>query len=213
MEDDALAARAARLGCATLVDAVGRVHGHRAHIPAMSSPDPLRPLFGPVATISFLPFREDLAGTVRDFKHYFYGALGQRPAAGQVLVLSSGGYPEVSHGGGTKLARADSAGLAGVLADGRLRDFDQLREYSFATWCTGEAVRWGGDTIMPHAYGVAVEVCGVCVNPGDYIHMDSAGGVVIPPASLHHVLAIAKDISAEEAEAARTIRFENEPAG
>ncbi|MCI3246523.1 MULTISPECIES: RraA family protein [Streptomyces] len=213
MEDDALAARAARLGCATLVDAVGRVHGHRAHIPAMSSPDPLRPLFGPAATISYLPFRDDLAGTVRDFKHYFYGALEQEPAVGQVLVLSSGGHPEVSHGGGTKLARADGAGLAGVLADGRLRDFDQLRGYSFATWCTGEAVRWGGDTVMPFAYGVAVEVCGVCVKPGDYVHMDSAGGVVIPSASLHRVFAIAEDIAAEEAEAAGDIRSENAQPG
>lgn len=209
MQDEALAARAARLGCATLVDAVGRVHSHRAHIPAMSSPDPLRPLFGPAATISYLPFREDLAGTGRDFKHYFYGALGQRPAAGQVLVLSSGGYPDVSHGGGTKLARAHGAGLAGVLADGRLRDFGELREYGFATWCTGEAVRWGGDTVMPYAFGEAVEVRGVCVSPGDYIHMDSAGGVVIPSASLHRVLAIAEDIAAEEAEAASNIRAEN----
>ncbi|MGY6026361.1 hypothetical protein [Streptomyces spinosirectus] len=148
MEDDALAARDARLGCATLVDAVGRVHGHRAHLPAMSSPDPLHPLFGPAATISYLPFRDDLAGTVRDFKHYFYRALGQKPAAGQVLVLFSGGRPEVSHGGGTKPARADSA-----------------------------------------------------------------GGVVIPSASLHRVLAIAEDISAEEAEAARVIRFESAQPG
>jgi regulator of RNase E activity RraA len=213
MEDDALAARAARLGCATLVDAVGRVHGHRAHIPVMSSPDPLRPLSDPRPPSPTCPFRDDLAGTVRDFKHYFYGALGQEPAAGQVLVLSSGGHPEVSHGGGTKLARADGAGLAGVLADGRLRDFDQLRGYSFATWCTGEAVRWGGDTIMPVAYGVAVEICGVCVNPGDYVHMDSAGGVVIPSASLHRVFAIAEDISVEEAEAAGVIRGENAQPG
>ncbi|WP_327592678.1 RraA family protein [Streptomyces chartreusis] len=210
MQHNALAARARRLGCATLVDAVGRVHGHRAHIPAMSSPDPLRSLFGPAATISYVPYREDLAGAGRDFKHYFYGALGQGPAADQVLVLSSGGHPDVSHGGGTKLARAHSAGLAGILADGRLRDFDQLRAYSFATWCTGEAVRWGGDTVMPHAYGVAVEVGGVCVSPGDYVHMDSAGGVVIPSASLHRVLDIAEDIAAEEAEAARIISAESQ---
>ena len=208
MEDDAPAARAARLGCATLVDAVGQVHGHRAHIPAMSSPDPLRPLFGPAATISYLPYREDLGTAGHNFDHYFYGALGEGPAAGQVLVISSGGYPDVSHGGGTKLARADSAGLAGVLADGRLRDFGQLRDYGFATWCTGEAVRWGGDTVMPHAFGVAVEISGVCVAPGDYVYMDSAGGVVVPSASLDHVLALAEDIWAEEADAAIGIRAE-----
>lgn len=208
MEDNTLAARAARLGCATLVDAMGRVHGHRVHIPAMSSPDPLRPLFGRAATISYLPYREALPGTGLNFSHYFYGALGEQPAADQVLVISSGGYPDVSHGGGTKLSRADSAGVAGVLADGRLRDFDQLRGYGFATWCTGEAVRWGGDTIMPYTFGIPVEIRGVCVSPGDYIYMDSAGGVVIPPASVQEVFAIAGDISAEEDAAAENIRTE-----
>ncbi|MGW0084288.1 RraA family protein [Streptomyces sp. NPDC003393] len=211
MKNSSLAMRAARLGCATLVDAMGRVYSHRAHIPAMASPDPLRPLFGRAATISFLPYREDLTETGHDFKYYFYGALGEGAAAEHVLVLSSGGYSDVSHGGGTKLARADSIGLAGVLADGRLRDFDQLRDYGFATWCTGEAVRWGGDTVMPHTFGVAVEISGVCVNPGDYVYMDSAGGVVIPPASLRQVLAVAEDIVAEEAAAARDIRAENKP--
>ncbi|WP_405669796.1 MULTISPECIES: RraA family protein [unclassified Streptomyces] len=209
MEDETLAAKTARLGCATLVDAVGRVHGHRVHIPSMVSADPSRTLFGRAATISFMPYREDLVEPGRDFGYFFYGALGGRaPAPGQVLVLSSGGYPDVSHGGGTKLSRADSHGLAGVLADGRLRDFDQLRGYSFATWCRGEAVRWGGDTVMPHAFGIAVEISGVCVNPGDYVYMDRAGGVVIPSASLHRVLDIAEEVTAEEAAAAKNIKAE-----
>src|SRR3546814_2596319 len=77
--------------------------------------------------------------------------------AGKVLVLSSGGYPDASLGGGTKLSRLEHQGLAGVLADGRLRDFDELREHPFSTWCRGEATRWGGDTVMPFAANVAVE--------------------------------------------------------
>ncbi|MCX4419258.1 hypothetical protein [Streptomyces mirabilis] len=126
---------------------------------------------------------------------------------GQVLVLSSGGYPDVSHGGGTKLSRGDGHG-AGVLADGRLRDFDQLRGYSFATWCRGEAVPRGGDAVMSHDFGITVEISGVCVNPGDYVYMDNAGGVVIPSASLHRVTDIAEEVTAEEAVAAKSIRVE-----
>ncbi|MER7742518.1 RraA family protein [Streptomyces sp. NPDC096538] len=208
MEDEALAAKFARLGCATLVDAVGRIHSHPAHIPSMTSPSPDRPLFGPAATISFMPYREDLNGPGLDFGHFYHEALKSTPLPGQVLVLSSGGYPEVSHGGGTKLSRADGSGIAGVLVDGRLRDFDQLREYSFSTWCRGEAVRWGGDTVMPYAWGVAVEVAGVCVAPGDYVYMDSAGGVVIPSASLHQVVVVAEEVAVEEAAAERGIRDE-----
>ncbi|MFD1276176.1 hypothetical protein ACFQ51_44340 [Streptomyces kaempferi] len=113
MQNETLAAKAGRLGCANLVDAVGRVHGHRAHIPSMMSPDPSRTLFGRAATMAFMPFREDLAKPERDFRHFFYGAVqGRQPALDQVLVLSSGGYPDVSHAGGTKLSRADAHGLA-----------------------------------------------------------------------------------------------------
>ena len=113
-----------------------------------------------------------------------------------MLVLSSGGYPDVSHGGGTKLSRLHNHGLAGVLADGRLRDFDELARYGFATWCTGEATRWGGDTVTPCAANTVVEVGEVTVMPGDCA--DRAGAVVIPPASLPDVLAEARRLEDED---------------
>ncbi len=42
-------------------------------------------------------------------------------------------------GGGTKLLRLQENGCAGVLTDGRLRDFDELARYEFAAYCSGEA--------------------------------------------------------------------------
>jgi hypothetical protein len=55
------------VSCASLVDAMARLHGHRAHLLPLISPDPTRPLFGPAATITFLPARgsqrlDDLSG-------------------------------------------------------------------------------------------------------------------------------------------------------
>ncbi|MGY1433769.1 RraA family protein [Streptomyces reniochalinae] len=208
--DDDFAARAKNLGCAALVDALGRIHSHRAHILALTSPDPTRPLFGPAVTLAYMPCRDDLQQTGRGFADLFYEAVGQTPA-GRVLVMSSGGYPDASHGGGTKLSRVANHGLAGVLAGGRLRDFQQLGEHGFATWCRGEATRWGGDTVMPYAANVAVEVEGVCVVPGDYVFADSAGAAVIPAGSLPRVLDEAARVDAEDTEAAAQIRSENLP--
>jgi regulator of RNase E activity RraA len=204
------AAQAEKLGCATLVDAMGRVHGHRAHILALTSPDPTRVLFGPAVTISYVPYRDDLSRGEGAFGEVFYQAIGRSPA-GRVLVLSSGGYPEASHGGGTKLSRVARQGLAGVLADGRLRDFGELRGLGFAAWCRGEATHWGGDTAMPYAANVTVEVAGVCVTPGDYVYADAAGAVVIPQASLDRVLEVARTVEAEESEAMAQIRDERLP--
>ncbi|WP_218002748.1 RraA family protein [Nocardia brevicatena] len=190
-----------------MVDAMGRVHRHRAHILALKSPEPRRTMFGPAATIAFMPYRDDVPQANLGFGELFYEALGQQPI-GQVLVLSSGGYPDVSHGGGTKLGRVEYHRLAGVLADGRLRDFEQLRSYDFATWCRGEATRWGGDTVMPYAANIAVEIDGVTVTPGDLVYADVAGAVVIPADSLSRVLDEADTVEREDVEAAARIRDE-----
>lgn len=186
-----------RVACASLVDAMGRVHGHRAHILGLVSPSPRR-LFGPAATVAYLPHRDDLPQAELGFGSLFHQALGESPA-GTVLVLSSGGYPDASHGGATKLSRLHHSGAAGVLADGRLRDFEQLDGYGFATWCRGEATRAGGDAVMPFAANVAVEIGGVCVVPGDYIYADASGAVVIPQASVERVFDEAIRVEAEDA--------------
>jgi regulator of RNase E activity RraA len=195
-----------RVAGASLVDAMGRVHSHRAHILSLVSPAPRR-LFGPIATIAYLPYRDDLPQTELGFGALFHQAVGGSPA-GTVLVLSSGGYPDASHGGGTKLSRLQNTGAAGVLADGRLRDFDQLSDYAFVTWCRGEATRWGGDTVIPFAANVAVEIGGVCVTPGDYLYADASGAVVIPRASLPRVIDEALTVEAEDARSLEQIATE-----
>lgn len=190
-------ARALALGCAPLVDAMGRLHSHRAHLPALASPAPDRVLCGPAVTVQYLPTRDDLPGADRGFGAVFAEALEGAPE-GAVLVLGSGGYPDVSHAGGVKLTRVARHRMAGVLADGLLRDFAELADLGFATWCRGEAVRWGGDSVMPWAAGVAVEVAGVTVAPGDLVHVDATGGVVVPAASAQAVLAEAETIVADD---------------
>lgn len=189
--------RARRVGCAPLVDAMGRTHQHRAHLPALRSPAPDRVLFGPAITMQYLPTRDDLPETDLGFGDVLAKAVRDAPE-GAVLVLGSGGYPDISHAGGVKLSRVSRHGLAGVLADGLLRDFAELAEMDLATWCRGEAVRWGGDSVMPYAANVALEVAGVTVVPGDYVYVDAAGGVVVPAPSLEAVLAEAGRIVAED---------------
>lgn len=201
-----LAAQLGQVSCASLVDAMGRRHDHRAYLLPLTSPDPARPLFGPAATITYLPYRADL-DEPPSFAELFSRAVGPRPE-GRVLVLSSGGDPEASHGGGTKLSRAQNHGLAGVVSDGRLRDFAQLAGFDFATWCRGEATRWGGDAVMPYAAGQPVVLGGVCVMPGDYVYVDASGGVVVPAPDAPHVFAEARRIEAEDARSVEQIRAE-----
>ncbi|QRP50962.1 RraA family protein [Amycolatopsis sp. FDAARGOS 1241] len=201
----------AGLASASLVDAVGRLYSHRAHIMGLVSPRPDLVLFGPAVTISFLPYRQDLEDVNGPaFADWFYRAVGSNPQ-GKVLVMTHGGYPDASHGGGTKLSRVRNNELAGVLTDGRLRDFDQLAEWGFATFCGGEATRWGGDTVTPAAANVPVEIGGVRIVPEDYVFADRAGAVVIPGGSVNEAIAIAREIEREENAALVSIREEDRP--
>ena len=116
----------------------------------------------------------------------------------KVLVLASNGYTDVSVGGGTKLFRLQEHGLAGVLTDGRLRDFDELAGYDFAAYCSGEATRWGGDHVTPFQANVPVVLDRVGVMPGQYVYADSSGAVVIPGRQLEEVLAEARRTVADD---------------
>lgn len=186
------------LKCADLVDAMGRVHRHRCHVLDLMSPTPGRVLFGAAATISYYPTCSAGLDPQRyNFANLFSEAVGDHPT-GKVLVLGSNGYTNTSMGGGTKLFRLQEHGLAGVLTDGRLRDFQELAGYDFAAYCSGEATHSGGDVVTPFQANVPLVVGGVGVMPGQYVYADSAGAVVIPEGEVDDVLAEARKIEAED---------------
>jgi 4-hydroxy-4-methyl-2-oxoglutarate aldolase len=195
---EARAAAVHGLKCADLVDAMGRRHRHRCHMLDLVSPTPGRVLFGPAVTISYFPSCSAALNPERyNFANLFYDAIGDMPA-GKVLVLASNGYTQVSMGGGTKLSRLQEHRLAGVLTDGRLRDFDDLARYDFASYCSGQATRWGGGEITPFQANVPVVVGGVGVIPGQYVYADASGAVVVPEGEIDDVLAEARRVELED---------------
>ena len=186
------------LKCADLVDAMGRRHRHRCHVLDLVSPTPDRVLFGPAVTISFVPTCSAALDPARfNFAKLFYEAVGDAPA-GKVLVLASNGYTDVSLGGGTKLYRLQEHQLAGVLTDGRLRDFNELARYDFVSYCSGETTRPGGDHVTPFQANVPVVLDGVGVMPGHYVYADASGAVVIPDDEVQEVLSEARRIEGED---------------
>jgi 4-hydroxy-4-methyl-2-oxoglutarate aldolase len=196
------------LRAADLVDAMGRLHRHRCYIVDLVSPTPDQVLFGPAVTISYFPTcSAALDSETYNFKNLFYEAVGDQPQ-GKVVVLASNGYTDVSMGGGTKLSRLEDHGCAGLLTDGRLRDFDELARYDFAAYCSGEATRVGGGEVTPFQANVPVVLSGVGVVPGQYVFADRSGAVVIPDAQLDEVIAGARKVQDEDAKFRKEIRRE-----
>lgn len=183
------------LGVADVVDAMMMTYAHRAHIIELESPDPNRVLIGPAVTIGFLPVRKDLMDPEKNsLVPAIYRAVAEHDPSGAVLVMASNGYTHTSLGGGTKLSRVENLGMAGILADGMLRDFDELNTYGFATYCHGETVRAGGNEIQPYLTNLPVAIGGVTVVPGDVVFAKGSTAVVIPGAEAQAILVKARHI-------------------
>ena len=203
---DDLRAVAEAVSCSAICDAMMRRHGHRAHIVDLVSPAPERWMLGPAVTMQFMPLRADLLEpAVHDFSAMLDRAVAGRDPEGCVLAVSSWGHPGHPVAGGKKLSRLANLGLAGLVADARLRDWDEVVDLGLGAWCRGETVRQGGEAIMPWDAGVPVAVGGVTVLPGDWIYADRSGAVVIPAADLREILEEAARI--EERDAAEVARM------
>jgi 4-hydroxy-4-methyl-2-oxoglutarate aldolase len=198
-----------RVTCSAMVDAMSQRHAHPAHVLDLVSPTPGRVLFGRAVTVRYNPVRKDVQHPVHNnFASLFYRAI-EAGGIGAVLVLSNGGHPDSALGGGRKLSRLRHTGLAGVLADGRLRDFEALSGYAFATYCRGQTVRQGGNLIMPVEANVPVEIGGVGVLPGDWIYADATGAVVVPDGDIVGVLEDAAGFEERDAASAERMIHED----
>lgn len=193
---------------ASLSDAMADRFAHRFHILDLISPVPDRALSGPAATMQFMPRREDLRDPdVHEFAPVLHDAVGDE-GEGAVLVVSSGGCPEAAVAGGKKLSRLRGLGVAGILTDARLRDFDEVDEMGIAAWCGGETTLADHREAMPFSAGMPVALESVTVVPGDWIYADAAGAVVVPAAVRDEVIAAA--VERERADAAEVQRIAEE---
>lgn len=191
--------RLAEVRSTSLSDAMRKLHPHRHHILDLVTPTPGRVLFGPAATMAFGPVRADVEDKSSvDFVKQLAVALGGA-GEGKVVVAAAYGAPDGAVAGGIRLAHLERARVAGLLTDGRLRDFAEAGRYAFASYCRGETVFAGSAEIMPVAVNVPVVVGGVTVFPGDYVYVDGAGAVVIPARDLGRALDLAVETEQEDA--------------
>lgn len=203
--------RVAAVTSASLSDALADRFAHRFHILDLISPVPDRVLFGPAATVQFMPRREDLRDPAEhEFSPMLHAAVGEH-AEGAVLVISSGGCPDAAVAGGKKLSRLSRLGMAGILTDARLRDFDEVDGLGIAAWCGGETTIADRREAMPFTAGAAVSLEAVTVIPGDWIYADAAGAVVIPAEARDGILDAAAE--RERADAAEVERIAKEYGG
>ena len=89
------------------------------------------------------------------------------------------------------------AGAVGVICDGSVRDVGQLRGLDLAIWSSGVVVDRG--SLRFHQFQIPVEIDGMQVKPGDLIHADENGAVVVPMDRAEEIAEAAVAVSAREA--------------
>jgi 4-hydroxy-4-methyl-2-oxoglutarate aldolase len=87
--------------------------------------------------------------------------------------------------GGNMMATFKAVGVVGVLTDGPSRDVDEVRPLGVQYMLTG--VTPGHGEFELEAINVPVEICGMCVSPGDIAHMDENGVTKFPAEYLEEV--------------------------
>lgn len=98
---------------------------------------------------------------------------------GDMLVLVNGGVPQGALWGDVAATYAMEKGLAGVVADGPVRDTGALREMGFKAWSTSVSPAHP-EKRGPGSVNIPVICDGVRVEPGDIIAADDDGVLVIP---------------------------------
>jgi 4-hydroxy-4-methyl-2-oxoglutarate aldolase len=107
---------------------------------------------------------------------------------GDVIVISGGGCAEFALiGDGISYYMKTARKIAGVIADGGVRDTKGIRELEFPMFARSATVRFGGAQ-GPGAINVPIALGGVPVNPGDIIIGDDDGVVVVPREDAERVI-------------------------
>jgi 4-hydroxy-4-methyl-2-oxoglutarate aldolase len=123
---------------------------------------------------------------------------------GDVLVIEAIGT-NTSVFGGNIATCGDVHGLAGIVTDGRCRDFAESSKLRMGVFCRGPTVRLPNDLEIV-SQDVPVSCGGAQVHPGDLIVADVDGVCVIPSSKIHQAMIEIEEIMQIEVEIGNVIR-------
>ncbi len=181
--DDSLR-RIARIPTAILSDALGRLGTMAAAIKPVT---PGRQMTG-------------IAHTVRCFPGDYLTLLKALAEAreGEVLVVDGGGVQEAALLGKLMAVEARRKGIRGFVIDGAVRDLRGLEQVRIPVFARALTPRVGTAEHLQETQ-VPIICGGAPVQPGDVVHGDQDGVVVIPAKRAREVLLRAREITRHEA--------------
>jgi regulator of RNase E activity RraA len=133
-----------------------------------------------------------------DFK---VGQMIDAAAPGDILVVDNGGRCVSTFGGLATLA-AKLKGIAGLTADGGVRDREEMIEHGFPVFARHMTPLTGRTRLAIAAINGPISCAGVHVRPGDVIVADGSGVTCIPAEHAAEVAELAQRYAADDERAA-----------
>jgi regulator of RNase E activity RraA len=129
---------------------------------------------------------------------------------GDVIVFDCGSHKQGGPWGGNTGANARVKGAAGIVIDGGTRDYSDLIEICFPTYCRFVTPVLAHGRFQIEGFNETITMSGqvearVPVNPGDFVLADDNGVVIVPKALLDEVLEYAEAAQKAEEETRKAI--------
>ena len=125
---------------------------------------------------------------------------------GDVIVVEQRSGVEAGRWGGILTLGAKLRGIAGVIADGPVRDIDEARGHGFPIFARACTARTARGRIVELGTNCPITIGDVAVRPGDYVIADGSAVVFIAPENIGAVLDGAETIAARESAMADALR-------
>jgi 4-hydroxy-4-methyl-2-oxoglutarate aldolase len=129
---------------------------------------------------------------------------------GDIIVVEQRSGVHAASWGGILALGAKLRGIAGVIAEGPVRDIDEARQHDFPVFGRGVTTVTARGRIVELSNNQPIKVGDVDVKAGDYAIADGSGVVFISAENIEAVVATAEDIVAREAAMAQAL-YEGKP--
>lgn len=201
MTDDSIQ-RLARLDCCAVSDAMDKL-GLAGGVSGLEQRATTRRIAGRVVTYKLLT-KDEVPATSGPPRHLGTSAI-EAAQPGDIIAVEQRTGVEAGSWGGILSLAAKLRGVAGVIADGPVRDIDEARGYDFPVYCRSLTARTARGRVAEVFTNQPITVGEVTVSPGDYAIADASGVVFIRAADIGRVLDAAEAIAGREAAMARAL--------
>jgi len=116
-----------------------------------------------------------------------------------IIVIEQSSGVEAGCWGGLLTRGAIARGVAGVVADGPVRDIDEARELGFPIFTNKTTCFTARGRVVDQGTNLDVKLGDLTVSAGDYLIADNSAVIVIKPTDVDRVLAAAEEIARREA--------------